>query len=294
MTTPHSSNAAIGIAPQWHSGADGEHFERVALGHLYANRVTFDSAVDFMIERAHNRLGGYVVTPNVDHVCLAEEHPELVAAYDDAALSLVDGKPLMWLAASCGTALPVKISGSDLVIPLLERAGEKGMSVFIIAADQNLCERSVAHMLQQCPGLRIAGYDWPTWEPNGSSDELLATFAKVRESEADLLLLGMGSPKQEYAMHRFSDEYYPALAIGVGATFSFLVGDKARAPKWISEAGLEWAFRLVTEPRRLWHRYLVRDRAIGRIWWRSWQASRTKRRLSMAGQSGSAPVAATH
>lgn len=244
----------------------------VKLGRLATHPVTLADAVAHILWLigAHN--GGFVVTPNVDHVCLVDDNDELRSIYARADLVLTDGQPLVWLARALRTPVPEKVSGSDLTMPLLRALHQAGHSVFLLGATEGVCRDLCTKLAELLPGLRIVGTSSPLFDPAGDDSEFVAAIDAANAARPDLLLLALGSPKQEIALGRYVDRYRPMVAVGVGATFDFLVGKQLRAPKWMSDAGLEWAFRLVHDPRRLWRRYLVDDRKFAGIAWRSWRS----------------------
>lgn len=241
----------------------------VELGRLSVHPVTLEGAIDHIMAMIDAKHGGFVVTPNVNHVCLVEHNEELRSIYARADLVLTDGKPLVWLAQALKTPVPEKVSGSDVTVPLLRALRSAGGSVFLMGATGNVCNALTRKLADLVPGLRIAGTSSPLFDPNGDDSGFVDALDAACAARPDLLLLALGSPKQEYALGRYADRYRPVVAMGVGATFDFLVGKQHRAPQWMSEAGLEWAYRLTRDPRRLWRRYLVDDRLFAVIAWRS-------------------------
>jgi N-acetylglucosaminyldiphosphoundecaprenol N-acetyl-beta-D-mannosaminyltransferase len=237
----------------------------VAFGRIHAHALTLEEALDRIEELCRRGDGGTVVTPNVDHVVLAEENPALVAAYAGASLSLVDGKPLVWLARAKGQPVPEKISGSDLARPLVRRAAEKGLSIFFLGAREGVGRRAADVLLAENPGLKVAGVLSPPLGFEKDEGENAAVVRAIREAAPDLVFVALGAPKQELWMHRHRDVLAPAVLLGVGGTLDFIAGEVKRAPRWMSDAGLEWVYRLAQEPRRMAARYLVRDRAFVRI-----------------------------
>ncbi len=238
-------------------------FERVPFGRIYAHAVRQEQAIARIFEQVASGFGGFVVTPNVDHICIAETDPELRAAYKEAFLSLPDGQPLLWMARAMGCALPQKVSGSDIITPLLVEAGQQGKTVFFLGSTEGSCVEAARRLNTSIPRLRIVGWDSPDFDPYGENHEqLFRGFERIRAAKPDLVLFAFGNPKQEYAMWRYQEQYYPAVGLGVGASIDFLAGKVERAPRWMSRIGMEWLFRLTQEPGRLWRRYLVRDRAI--------------------------------
>jgi N-acetylglucosaminyldiphosphoundecaprenol N-acetyl-beta-D-mannosaminyltransferase len=249
----------------------------IKLGRIHAHDVTFAGAVDEIVGLCARGQGGYVVTPNVDHVVLAEDDDALVAAYRDAALSLVDGKPLVWLSRAMGAPLPEKISGSDLVRPLCARAARDGLSLFLLGAKPGIGQRAADALTAEWPSLHIAGVLSPPLGFERVSAQNADVVRAIREARPSLVLTALGAPKQELWMHANRDVLAPAVLLGVGGTLDFLAGAVKRAPRWMSENGLEWAYRLMQEPTRMAGRYLVRDRAFIRIALRSLYDARRER-----------------
>ncbi len=241
--------------------------KRVRLGRIYGHAVTFTAALDRVAELVERGAGGYVVTPNVDHVVQAEHSEPLRAAYQAASLSLVDGQPLIWLSKLMREPFPAKISGSDFVPPLMHMAAEKGWRVLFLGAAEGVAEKAAEVLRQLEPGLQIVATFSPSFGFDAKPDERDRVLQRVREAKPNLVVMALGCPKQELLMHRWKDDIAPAVAIGSGATLDFIAGNVSRSPAWMSNAGLEWLYRLVREPRRLAHRYLVRDPEILKIAW---------------------------
>jgi N-acetylglucosaminyldiphosphoundecaprenol N-acetyl-beta-D-mannosaminyltransferase len=246
--------------------------QRLRLGHVEVDAVTSGEALDAIEALVAAGRGGLVVTPNVHHVVIAERSPEFRAAYASADLSLADGVPIVLASRLLGPRLPEKISGSDLLGPLLERAGARGWRVYFLGAAPGIAEEA-ARRARERWGVAVAGVDAPFF--GGPDDaEARAAAARVGKARAHLLLLAFGAPKQETFAHRYRAALGPAVAMGVGVSFDYLAGRDRRAPPWVSRNGLEWLWRLVREPRRLWRRYLVEDPVFLAVLWRAWRARR--------------------
>jgi N-acetylglucosaminyldiphosphoundecaprenol N-acetyl-beta-D-mannosaminyltransferase len=242
--------------------------KRVRLGTIFADVLTFDGAIDEIVALARSGKGGYVVTPNVDHVVLAETDARLRAAYDGAALSLIDSVPLMWMARALGEPFPEKIAGSDLGAPLVARAADEGLRVFFLGAAPGVGQRAADALVQANPALEVAGVYSPPLGFEQDDDELGKTLDAVRDARPHLVLVALGCPKQELFMHEHAQALSPAVCLGIGATLDFIAGNVKRAPRWMQRVGLEWFHRLASDPRRMAHRYLVRDPALGPIFLR--------------------------
>ena len=240
--------------------------KRVRLGKIHANALTFSQALDAVAELVTSGEGGYIVTPNVDHVVQAEHSEELREAYREASLSLVDGQPLVWLSRMMGEPFPEKISGSDFVPVLIDLAGQRGWHVFFLGAADGVGAKAAEVLKQGAPNLQITVHS-PSFGFEKDPVESAEVLQMVREAGPNLLVLALGCPTQELLMCRWKRELAPAVAIGAGATLDFMAGKVKRAPRWMSNAGLEWLYRLAREPRRLARRYLVRDTEIIKVAW---------------------------
>ncbi|MDH3843685.1 MAG: WecB/TagA/CpsF family glycosyltransferase, partial [Myxococcales bacterium] len=197
-----------------------------------------------------------------------EHSEELRAAYEGASLSLVDGQPLIWLSKLMRQPFPEKISGSDLVPALMEMAAKNGWRIFFLGAAEGVGAKAAEVLRQREPGLQIVATLSPPFGFDTDPEERDRVLELVREAKPDLLVMALGCPKQELLMHRWKNDIAPAVAIGSGATLDFIAGNVSRSPVWMSKAGLEWLYRLAREPRRLAHRYLVRDPEIVKVAWR--------------------------
>jgi N-acetylglucosaminyldiphosphoundecaprenol N-acetyl-beta-D-mannosaminyltransferase len=248
--------------------------ERVPLGSIHVDAHSFDGAIDAIVALCRAGEGGTVLTPNVDHVCMAETDPALKAAYDAASLSLLDGKPLQWLASAMGRPVPGKVSGSDLLRPLCARAAREGLSCFFLGGVDGVARKAADILVAENPGLIVAGCHSPPFGFERDADANAAVVELVRAAKPALLFVALGAPKQELWMTKHRAALAPAVSLGIGASLDFVAGIVKRAPAWMSDVGLEWAYRLAQEPRRMYHRYLVRDRAFVGIAWRTWRAHR--------------------
>lgn len=231
--------------------------------------MTLRQALDAIERLVDGRRGGFVVTPNVDHVVMADRRTDFRGAYADADLSLADGKPLVWASHLLGAPLPQKVSGSDLVFPLMQRAAARSWRVFLLGAGPGIGD-AAAERLRRDLGVDIVGTAAPrvratAGEPDPEGD---AAVHAIRDARPDLVLVAFGAPKQELWMHRHRAALAPAVLLGIGAALDFIAGRVRRAPRWVSNAGLEWLWRLAHEPRRLWRRYLVEDPRFAVILWR--------------------------
>lgn len=187
--------------------------------------------------------GGYIVTANPEIVLRCREDAAYAAAVNGAALVLADGVGDLCAARILGTPLPGRVAGADLVPRLLARLAERGGSVFLYGARPGVAERAGESLQSACPGLRIAGTE------NGYISDETALLEALEREKPDLLLLGLGAPRQELWMAE-NRQRTPAVMIGVGGLLDVFAGDIPRAPEAWQRLGLEWLYRLLLEPRR--------------------------------------------
>jgi N-acetylglucosaminyldiphosphoundecaprenol N-acetyl-beta-D-mannosaminyltransferase len=208
----------------------------------------------------------YVVTPNVDFLAQARIDDELRHVLANADLSLCDGMPLVWASRLLGNPLPERVAGSDLVPALLALAARKGLRVYFLGASEEASAEAISRVQQQHPTLVIAGRHSPPFREltTHDNDDIQR---KIREARPDLVFVAFGCPKAEKWIAQNYRELGTPVMIGVGATIDFLAGRVRRAPRWMGQVGVEWLFRLVQEPRRLWKRY-ARD-----LWVLSWHVT---------------------
>lgn len=231
---------------------------RSRIGELWIDAITFDETIETIAALVARREGGTVFTPNVDHVVLADSNAGFRAAYRSARLVVVDGTPVLWASRLLGTPLPEKISGSDLVLPLARRAAAEGWRVCLLGAAPGVADEAAVLLLERT-GLAIVGVLTPIVAADGRCTDEANLVARLRALDPHLVLVALGTPKQELWIDRVATSLPGTVMIGIGASLDFLTGRVRRAPRWVGRAGLEWLFRLACEPRRLWRRYLVRD-----------------------------------
>ena len=209
----------------------------------------------FVAEDGLHRL----VTPNVDHILHAQRDKQFREAVNTSALSLPDGKWLQRGARLLGIRIREGIAGRLLVDPMCELAARSGWSVYILASVGNIAERAAETLKTKYSELNVVKARSPSMQfgvNKAETEELLTELAELRP---DLLFLGVGAPKSEKWLYEYRDRIPARVAIGVGYAFDILAGQIRECPRWITAAGMEWAYRLLKEPRRLWRRYLVRD-----------------------------------
>jgi N-acetylglucosaminyldiphosphoundecaprenol N-acetyl-beta-D-mannosaminyltransferase len=230
----------------------------VRIGGCALAPVTLHEAVDAVLALTRQGRAHLVACANVDHVVQLERDAEFSRAYARASLQVADGVPLVALSRWVGRPLPERIAGSDLAENLLAAAERRDQSVFFLGGRPDVLDRAVERMRTRHPGLTI-GSAAPRIDLDHLGDEEAAALEVVRHDRPDLLFLFLGAPKQEKWFWRRRDLLPPTVALGLGGAVEFLAGVKPRAPVVVQRAGCEWLWRLAHDPRRLAHRYLVRD-----------------------------------
>jgi N-acetylglucosaminyldiphosphoundecaprenol N-acetyl-beta-D-mannosaminyltransferase len=239
---------------------------RVEICGARLDAISLDEAAALLLEWASARDAPmrYVVTPNVHHMVMLPRSAGLRDAYEDADLVLADGVPVLLLARLAGVRLPGRVAGSDLVPHVFSQASWR-LRVFLLGAGPGVADQAAAQIARRWPHVDVVGVHCP---PMGFGDDPQARARMVEAVNAarpDLLVVGLGVPAQECWVHRHRGELVAGVAICAGATVDFLAGVKRRAPGWMQRAGLEWAHRVWTEPRRLGPRYLHDSVAFPRL-----------------------------
>lgn len=239
--------------------------QKQQLLNTYVNNLTMSETIDAVEELIKSEKKSYVVAINVDVVIKIENDPYLKKIVDNADMVLVDGKPLVWISNFYGKPLKVKISGSDLVPLLCEEASKKQYSIFIIGGKEGVAEQAKQNLEKRLPGIRIVGTYAPTYGFEKNDAELNKINTLLSEAKPDLLIACFGCPKQEKWIFENISKYDAKVSICAGATVDFLAGNIKRAPRWMSEHGLEWLYRFLQEPKRMFRRYFIDDMKIFRL-----------------------------
>lgn len=212
------------------------------------------------------------VVVNVDKIVKLDRDPQLRAAILDCDLINADGQPIVWASRLLGRPLKERVTGVDLFAALIARSAERGFRPFLLGARQEVVECVAAILRARHPQLELAGFRNGYWQP----DEEAAVVAQVRAARPDVLFVAMGSPKKELFLRRWKDELRVPFVMGVGGTFDVVAGVVQRAPVWMQRCGLEWFYRLLQEPGRMWRRYLVDDMRFFVLCWREWKTGRKR------------------
>lgn len=201
----------------------------------------------------------YVVTPNVDHIVRLEKDEELQKVYKNASLILTDGKPLIWISKWYKTPIKEKISGSDLFPNVCELAANKNYTMYLLGAAEGVADTAAKNLMKKYPGLNVVGTYSPPFGFEKNEQEMNKIKTQIQAVHPDILIVGLGCPKQEKFMYYHCKELGVPISFGLGASIDFEAGNIKRAPKWMSNHGLEWLYRFSKEPKRLFKRYFVDD-----------------------------------
>jgi len=211
-------------------------------------------------------IDGWIADGDPHYVCVTGVHGVMESRRDDhvraihnaAGLVVPDGMPLVWLSRLGGHKHVERVYGPDLMLAVCERSQETGYGHFLYGGATGVPELLAENLKRRFPRLRIVGTHSPPFRPLTPSEDA-AVVRMIDESGAEIVWVGLSTPKQERWMAAHTVRLSAPVLVGVGAAFDFLAGLKKQAPRWMQRAGLEWFFRLVTEPRRLWRRYLVNN-----------------------------------
>lgn len=199
------------------------------------------------------RTSHIVVTANASHLCMMRRDAELRHACQAADMAVADGMSVVWALKLLGRPVAERVAGIDLMNRLLAAASSEGLRVYFLGAKQDVLDAVVAHCAEHHPGLVVAGARNGYFTPRDHD----ALIEEIRASQPHLLFVGMPTPFKDVFCERHRDRLQVPVIMGVGGSFDVLAGVIARAPRAMQSMGLEWAWRLVMEPRKLWRRYLT-------------------------------------
>jgi N-acetylglucosaminyldiphosphoundecaprenol N-acetyl-beta-D-mannosaminyltransferase len=221
---------------------------------LSFDTVTMETAVARCLELCRApRASHTVITANASHLCMMRRDPELALACRAAHLSVADGMSVVWALRASGQQIPERVAGVDLMARLLAAAGEHRLRVYFLGARREVVTALVERSRARHPGLAIAGFRDGYFD----SEDHLSIVEEIRASGAHMLFVGMPSPFKETWCERHRERLQVPVIVGVGGSFDVLAGFIKRAPGWAQSLGLEWFWRLLMEPSKLWKRYLT-------------------------------------
>jgi N-acetylglucosaminyldiphosphoundecaprenol N-acetyl-beta-D-mannosaminyltransferase len=235
----------------------GSPFPTVDLRGVRVHAVTEADCVCHIISELDAGRGGMVVTPNLDHLHRCLHDLAFAATVSEAELVVADGMPLVWAARLQGTPLPERVAGSNLISSLSDAAAAQGRTVFFLGGAPTTADGAAKVLCDRFPSLKVVGTACPPVGFENDPAAMADLIQTVSGARPDVVFVALGSPKQERLIVRLRPLLPQTWWLGVGISFSFLCGDVRRAPVWMQKTGLEWVHRLLQEPRRLFHRYVV-------------------------------------
>jgi len=198
----------------------------------------------------------YVMLTGMHGVMEAVRDQRLRSVYNGCGLSLPDGMPMVWLLWRAGFSHADRVYGPDLMLTLFDRSQQAGYRHFLYGGSEETLDRLAGNLARRFPAAQIVGRYAPPFRPAGAAEDE-GVIAAINAAAPDIVWVGLGTPKQDLWMARHRPLLGAAALIGVGAAFDFHAGLLRQAPRWIQRSGLEWAYRLGTDPVRLWRRYLI-------------------------------------
>ena len=228
--------------------------DRAGLLGLSFDTVTMDTAVARCLEMCRGpRASHTVITANASHLCMMRRDPELALACRAGHLTVADGMSVVWALRASGQRALERVAGVDLMVQLLAAAETNGLRVYFLGARREVVAALVERSRARHPGLEIAGFR----DGYFGAEDHLRIVEEIRASGAHMLFVGMPSPFKETWCERYRQRLQVPVIVGVGGSFDVLAGFIKRAPRWVQSMGMEWCWRLMMEPRKLWKRYLT-------------------------------------
>ena len=238
---------------------------RMRFMNTYIDNVTLQEAIDYIEKCIQEKKIIQVSTLNADHIVRFESDEYLKKICSESELNLADGHRLIEIARKYKTPIKEKICGSDLTPMLCSFAADKGYSIYLLGAAEGVAQMAAEKLKTENPSLKIAGYYSPPVGFEKDQAEIDRINQKLLESRADILFVAFGVPKQEKFIYENKSIYKIPISINVGGTIDFIAGVQKRAPKWVNQMGMEWLYRFLHEPRRLFRRYFVEDMKIFKL-----------------------------
>lgn len=226
---------------------------RYKIMNTYVNVVSMDETIRRVEKIIEKGKPTQHVVINASKVNLMEDDPELRRIVNSCPLINADGASIVWAAKILGVPLKERVTGCDLFQELVRVASEKGYKIYLFGAKEEVVSKVKAIYEEQYPGIQIVGYR-NGYFTEADEPEIVNNMA---ESGADMMFVAFSSPKKEYWVNKYIDQLNIPFVMGVGGSFDIVAGVTERAPKWWQDHGLEWFYRFIQEPRRMWKRYII-------------------------------------
>ena len=251
---------------------------RVKFMNTYIDNASKKEVIEYIEKCIKDRRISQITTPNVDIIVKIEKDEYFKEICDNSDLLLVDGTPLMWIAKWYKKPFKEKICGSDLMPELCSIAAKKGYRVFLLGAAPGVADIAAQKLKEVNPGLQIVGTYSPPIGFEKDRQEINHINQILFESEADMLFVGMGVPKQERFIYENKEIYQIPTSFSIGGTIDFIAGKQKRAPKWINKIGMEWLYRFFCSPKRMFKRYFVDDMKIIKLYFKYKKIEKRKKK----------------
>lgn len=226
---------------------------RYPILNTYVNAISLDETLDEIEKIIARGVPTQHVVINASKVNLMEADPELASIVNECPLINADGASIVWAAKKLGVPLRERVTGIDLFQRLVGLASEKGYRIYLFGAKEEVVTKVKAIFEDRYPGIQIVGYR-NGYFTEADEPQIVSDMA---DSGADMMFVAFSSPKKEYWVHKYIDQIGIPFVMGVGGSFDVVAGVTDRAPTWMQEHGLEWFFRFIQEPGRLWKRYII-------------------------------------
>lgn len=226
---------------------------RYSILNTYVNAISLDETVDEVEKIIAKGVPTQHVVINASKVNLMEADHELASIVNECPLINADGASIVWAAKKLGVPLRERVTGIDLFQRLVGLASEKGYSIYLFGAKEEVVTKVKAIFEDRYPGIQIAGYR-NGYFTEADEPQIVSDMAA---SGADMMFVAFSSPKKEYWVHKYIDQIGIPFVMGVGGSFDVVAGVTDRAPTWMQKHGLEWFYRFIQEPGRLWKRYII-------------------------------------
>ena len=226
---------------------------RYPIMNTFVNAVSMDESIDYVERIIKERIPTQHVVINALKINLMEADPKLAEIVNACPLINADGASVVWAAKRLGIPLKERVTGCDMFQNLVRVAAEKGYKIFLFGAKEEVVTKVKSIYEKQYPGIQIVGYR------NGyfTEKDEPKIVQQMHDSGADMMFVAFSSPKKEYWVNKYLNEIGIPFVMGVGGSFDIVAGVTERAPKWFQEHGLEWFYRFIQEPKRMWKRYII-------------------------------------
>ena len=232
---------------------EGAHNNRYPLFNTYVNALSMDESIFKIEQLIKQKKPVQHVVINASKINLMRNDEKLTEIINSCPLINADGASIVWAAKKFGISLPERVTGIDLFLRLVSLATVKDYAIYLFGAEEEVVKKVKSIFEERYPGIRIVGYR------NGyfTEEDEPQIVADIAASEADILFVAFSSPKKEYWVNKYLEELKTPFVMGVGGSFDVVAGVTTRAPGWMQNHGLEWLYRFIQEPRRLWQRYII-------------------------------------